>query len=82
MLSDDNGGEDCDKCLPCDCDLSDTDHSKDFTSYNDNNTVRVGAKQWGKDLWWRQDVSGELCSKDYVRVDWDSNLFFTLCRLG
>ncbi|KAK1413135.1 hypothetical protein QVD17_34902 [Tagetes erecta] len=24
-------------------------------------------KQWGKDWWWRQDGSGELSSKDYVR---------------
>lgn len=26
-------------------------------------------KQWGKDWWWRQDGSGELCSKDYV-MEW------------
>ncbi|KAK3029382.1 hypothetical protein RJ639_037905 [Escallonia herrerae] len=26
-------------------------------------------KQWGKDWWWRQDGSGELCSKDYV-TEW------------
>ncbi|CAM8989990.1 unnamed protein product [Rhodiola kirilowii] len=25
--------------------------------------------QWGKDWWWRQDGSGELCSKDYV-TEW------------
>ncbi|XP_073127555.1 putative receptor-like protein kinase At1g80870 [Henckelia pumila] len=67
LLSDDNGGEDCDKFMPCDCDhLSDMDHSKDLTSCNDNYNIRVGAKQWGKDWWWRQDGSGELCSKDYV----------------
>ncbi|OWM69562.1 putative receptor-like protein kinase At1g80870 [Punica granatum] len=28
-----------------------------------------GGKQWGKDWWWRQDGSGELCSKDYV-MEW------------
>ncbi|KAL3736894.1 hypothetical protein ACJRO7_025777 [Eucalyptus globulus] len=28
-----------------------------------------GSKQWGKDWWWRQDGSGELCSKDYV-MEW------------
>ncbi|XP_073295707.1 putative receptor-like protein kinase At1g80870 [Primulina huaijiensis] len=66
LLSDDNGGEDCYKFMPYDCDSSDMDHSKDLASYNDNNNVRVGAKQWGKDWWWRQDGSGELCSKDYV----------------
>uniref|UniRef100_A0A7N0VKA9 non-specific serine/threonine protein kinase n=1 Tax=Kalanchoe fedtschenkoi TaxID=63787 RepID=A0A7N0VKA9_KALFE len=27
------------------------------------------ARQWGKDWWWRQDGSGELCSKDYV-TEW------------
>ncbi|KAK4350176.1 hypothetical protein RND71_029489 [Anisodus tanguticus] len=26
-------------------------------------------KQWGKDWWWKQDGSGELCSKDYV-MEW------------
>ncbi|XP_051116019.1 putative receptor-like protein kinase At1g80870 [Andrographis paniculata] len=29
----------------------------------------AGGKQWGKDWWWRQDGSGELCSKDYV-MEW------------
>ncbi|XP_024973085.1 putative receptor-like protein kinase At1g80870 [Cynara cardunculus var. scolymus] len=28
---------------------------------------KTGKKQWGKDWWWKQDGSGELCSKDYVR---------------
>ncbi|KAL8137064.1 hypothetical protein V2J09_003065 [Rumex salicifolius] len=27
------------------------------------------SKQWGKDWWWKQDGSGELCSKDYV-MEW------------
>lgn len=26
-------------------------------------------KQWGKDWWWKQDGSGELCSRDYV-MEW------------
>ncbi|CAA7020026.1 unnamed protein product [Microthlaspi erraticum] len=26
-----------------------------------------GSKQWGRDWWWKQEGSGELCSKDYVR---------------
>ncbi|CAI9113862.1 OLC1v1014552C1 [Oldenlandia corymbosa var. corymbosa] len=29
----------------------------------------IGVKQWGKDWWWMQDGSGELCSKDYV-MEW------------
>ncbi|XP_073316917.1 putative receptor-like protein kinase At1g80870 [Primulina huaijiensis] len=62
LLSDDNGGEDCEKFMPYDYDLCDMDHCKD----NSNDNVFVGAKQWGKDWWWRQDGSGELCSKDYV----------------
>ncbi|XP_071686250.1 putative receptor-like protein kinase At1g80870 [Rutidosis leptorrhynchoides] len=46
---------------------------------------KVGKKQWGKDWWWKQEGSGELCSKDYVRewigsqicpsanADWDDD---------
>lgn len=31
---------------------------------------RTGSKrQWGKDWWWKQEDSGELCSKDYV-TEW------------
>ncbi|KFK42475.1 hypothetical protein AALP_AA2G261800 [Arabis alpina] len=29
--------------------------------------LEKGAKQWGRDWWWKQEGSGELCSKDYVR---------------
>ncbi|XP_043694820.1 putative receptor-like protein kinase At1g80870 [Telopea speciosissima] len=43
-----------------DNDLYVTDHSIDHPA-----TSR--RKQWGKDWWWRQDGSGELCSKEYVR---------------
>ncbi|KAJ4953322.1 hypothetical protein NE237_030154 [Protea cynaroides] len=32
-----------------------------------DDTATTSANQWGKDWWWRQDGSGELCSKDYVR---------------
>lgn len=37
-----------------------------FVPYDDDSP---GSKQWGKDWWWRQDGSGELCSKDYV-MEW------------
>lgn len=66
LSSDDNGGGNCNKFMPYDYDLCDMDHSKDLNSYNSNDNVFVGTKQWGKDWWWRQDGSGELCSKDYV----------------
>ncbi|KZV19484.1 receptor-like protein kinase-like [Dorcoceras hygrometricum] len=73
LLSDHNGGDDCDKFMPYDYDLNDMDQSKDLASYDeDNNNVCVGMKQWGKDWWWRQDGSGELCSKDYEQANLDS----------
>ncbi|GAB2293675.1 hypothetical protein Dimus_027888 [Dionaea muscipula] len=28
--------------------------------------ISGNVKQWGKEWWWRQEGSGELCSKDYV----------------
>lgn len=31
------------------------------------NSVLDLGKQWGRDWWWKQEGSGELCSKDYVR---------------
>lgn len=34
---------------------------------DDSDSNNVGAKQWGKDWWWKQDGNGELCSKDYVK---------------
>ncbi|GMH03592.1 hypothetical protein Nepgr_005431 [Nepenthes gracilis] len=49
---------------------SSAEHSKDLdlsplgSDVTGNNT-----KQWGKDWWWVQDGSGELCSKDYV-TEW------------
>ncbi|XAR50463.1 Non-specific serine/threonine protein kinase [Bertholletia excelsa] len=58
-----NGGEDWNKGVIYDDELcSTTDHSKEFNLNGDT-------KQWGKDWWWRQDGSGELCSKDYV-MEW------------
>ncbi|XP_022853960.1 putative receptor-like protein kinase At1g80870 [Olea europaea var. sylvestris] len=34
---------------------------------DDNDSNNVGAKQWGKDWWWKQDGNGELRSRDYVK---------------
>lgn len=51
--------------------MSSVDHSKELNL----NAAMIGGddgnsnKQWGKDWWWRQDGSGELCSKDYV-MEW------------
>ncbi|KAL4559867.1 hypothetical protein LXL04_032013 [Taraxacum kok-saghyz] len=55
-----------------------TNYDDDLGLNFDNNHIReptmtpsddrkTGKKQWGKDWWWKQDGSGELCSKDYVR---------------
>ncbi|CAF1914937.1 unnamed protein product [Brassica napus] len=35
-------------------------------SVSPNSVLDLG-KQWGRDWWWKQEGSGELCSKDYVR---------------
>ncbi|XP_057451338.1 putative receptor-like protein kinase At1g80870 [Lotus japonicus] len=43
----------------CDDEFSSIDHSKELT----------GNASLVKDWWWRQDESGELCSKDYV-MEW------------
>lgn len=45
------------------------DHSKELNSTCSPVDESADAKQWGKDWWWRQDGSGELCSKDYV-MEW------------
>ncbi|KAG8388224.1 hypothetical protein BUALT_Bualt02G0103400 [Buddleja alternifolia] len=56
--------------LPCDDELSDMDHSKELNLNGGMGSDDMGgAKQWGKDWWWRQDGTGELCSKDYV-MEW------------
>ncbi|KAK6263783.1 hypothetical protein SCA6_019217 [Theobroma cacao] len=58
------------KCVPYDDEFGSIDHSKEL-----NSSASLGVdeaantKQWGKDWWWRQDGSGELCSKDYV-MEW------------
>ncbi|XP_050234797.1 putative receptor-like protein kinase At1g80870 [Mercurialis annua] len=52
------------KFLPYDDELD----SKEL-KLNDVDESNSGTKQWGKDWWWRQDGSGELCSKDYV-MEW------------
>ncbi|XP_009615705.1 putative receptor-like protein kinase At1g80870 [Nicotiana tabacum] len=51
--------------------LSSFNHSKKLdlcTALSGDDKAR-NVKQWGKDWWWRQDGSGELCSKDYV-MEW------------
>ncbi|CDY49732.1 BnaA02g19400D [Brassica napus] len=35
-------------------------------SVSPNSVLDLG-KQWGRNWWWKQEGSGELCSKDYVR---------------
>ncbi|XP_048331781.2 putative receptor-like protein kinase At1g80870 [Ziziphus jujuba] len=45
------------------------DHSKELNSTNSPVDEALDTQQWGKDWWWRQDGSGELCSKDYV-MEW------------
>ena len=66
------GGDDhWNKFVSYDDDPCSVDHSKEL---NGNvslvlDDVSGGSKQWGKDWWWRQDGSGELCSKDYV-MEW------------
>ncbi|KAL3655142.1 hypothetical protein CASFOL_000928 [Castilleja foliolosa] len=56
---------------PYDDELSSIDHSKELNlNVGDNiSGQNAGTKQWGKDWWWKQDGSGELCSKDYV-TEW------------
>ncbi|XP_043707129.1 putative receptor-like protein kinase At1g80870 [Telopea speciosissima] len=66
VFATDMGGEDFDD------DLYSIDHSKElnFNAYVPmDDTTMTSTKQWGKDWWWRQDGSGELCSKDYV-MEW------------
>lgn len=67
----DIGGDDWNgKFVPYDDEFSSTDFSKELTvnaSLVDDE--KANGKQWGKDWWWRQDGSGELCSKDYV-MEW------------
>ncbi|KAK9282359.1 hypothetical protein L1049_005276 [Liquidambar formosana] len=66
----DIGGEDWNKFGPYDDEFCSIEHSKELNG-NASCGVDYAAemKQWGKDWWWRQDGSGELCSKDYV-MEW------------
>nr|XP_023907720.1 putative receptor-like protein kinase At1g80870 [Quercus suber]POF16753.1 putative receptor-like protein kinase [Quercus suber] len=67
----DIGGDDWNnRFVPYDDDFSSIYHSKELNC-NAFSGVEEEAdtKQWGKDWWWRQDGSGELCSKDYV-MEW------------
>ncbi|CAL5199718.1 unnamed protein product [Lathyrus oleraceus] len=75
-----------DMFVPYDDEFCSNDYSKDLAV---NNACLVddekeNGKKWGKDWWWRQDGSGELCSKDYVKewigsqicpsnADWDDD---------
>ncbi|KAM3268939.1 putative receptor-like protein kinase [Capsicum chacoense] len=52
----------------CEEELSNIDHKKELDLGGGDDKAR-NMKQWGKDWWWRQDGSGELCSKDYV-MEW------------
>ncbi|XVF86331.1 hypothetical protein PTKIN_Ptkin18bG0030900 [Pterospermum kingtungense] len=56
--------------VPYDDEFGSIGHSKEFnSSANLGADEKANMKQWGKDWWWRQDGSGELCSKDYV-MEW------------
>ncbi|KAJ0231076.1 putative receptor-like protein kinase [Hirschfeldia incana] len=42
------------------------EQGKEEMNVSPNSVLDLG-KQWGRDWWWKQEGSGELCSKDYVR---------------
>ncbi|GAB4850553.1 hypothetical protein Ancab_029862 [Ancistrocladus abbreviatus] len=70
VLSVDVSGDVWRKSFSYDDELSSIEHSKE----SELNPYVVDAtgnakQQWGKDWWWKQDGSGELCSKDYV-TEW------------
>ncbi|KAM1189394.1 hypothetical protein ACFX2J_025074 [Malus domestica] len=67
----DFGGDDWNnRFVPYDDELSSIDHSKELNIIACNGVDDAeDTKQWGKDWWWKQDGSGELCSKDYV-TEW------------
>ncbi|KAK6915130.1 Protein kinase domain [Dillenia turbinata] len=62
--------DDWNRFVPYDDEYCSVEHSKEL---NSNASVVVddagSAKPWGRDWWWKQDGSGELCSKDYV-MEW------------
>ncbi|XP_058114058.1 putative receptor-like protein kinase At1g80870 [Magnolia sinica] len=69
------GGEDWSKFGPYDDELGSIDHSKELSANAVSSPPAAvddraaNSKLWGRDWWWRQDGSGELCSKDYV-MEW------------
>lgn len=69
------GGDDWNKFVAYDDEPCSIEHSKELNGNISSVLDDVsgnsggGSKQWGKDWWWRQDGSGELCSKDYV-MEW------------
>ncbi|XP_054791417.1 putative receptor-like protein kinase At1g80870 [Prosopis cineraria] len=65
------GGDDWDNnFVPYDGDFSSIDHGKELNvNASSVDEEKPGEKPWGKDWWWRQDESSELCSKDYV-MEW------------
>ncbi|XP_028781028.1 putative receptor-like protein kinase At1g80870 [Neltuma alba] len=71
ILSFDIGGDDRrNEFVPCDDDFSNIDHSKELNvNASSVDKEKPSEKQRGKDWWWRQDESAELCSKDYV-MEW------------
>ncbi|KAI3990664.1 hypothetical protein MKX01_022964 [Papaver californicum] len=71
--NDDNVREDWSKFVPGEEDLCSFDHSKELNFISSSSPIMDDTiddtMQWGQDWWWRQDGSGELCSKDYV-TEW------------
>lgn len=65
-------GEDWCKNCPSDAgtdDISSFDRSKELRASPSDCKDSKKKQPWGKDWWWRQDGSGELCAKDYV-MEW------------
>ncbi|XP_017702293.1 putative receptor-like protein kinase At1g80870 [Phoenix dactylifera] len=53
----------------CHDDLCSIEHSKELSGNSplDDGKTEAANGQWGRDWWWKQDGSGELSSRDYVR---------------
>lgn len=71
VMNFDNAGKDSNKVVDYDCEACSVDYSKELDSSDviDVEDNVVSKKQWGRDWWWRQEGTGELCSKDYV-TEW------------
>eukprot|EP00252_Welwitschia_mirabilis_P014289 TRINITY_DN31433_c0_g1_i1.p1 TRINITY_DN31433_c0_g1~~TRINITY_DN31433_c0_g1_i1.p1 ORF type:complete len:429 (-),score=116.57 TRINITY_DN31433_c0_g1_i1:339-1490(-) len=68
------GGSDCvDENIGKGKGIADNDgwneESKEIRVSTSGDADGSGKQPWGKDWWWRQDGSGELCAKDYV-MEW------------